>query len=177
MPKPIEPVDFAPHAESIGFGAPFIDQFGGMCAVVGSIAIQQHGRMGSPRADQVRARADAYIHFHGTVEVLLGFSPAIETCRKLATGESQRAIADETHPAHPDLIGNRLQLRIIERGQILIAQIIAYLGKTDDSRSPRPIQRNFEIARGELVNLRTRFIELVRFAVEACEHNAPDRQV
>src|SRR5215467_3226174 len=75
-------------------------------AVAGGIAIQQHGGIGSPCADQVRVRADAYIHFHGTVEVLLGFSPAIETCRKLATGESQRAIADETDSRHADLIGD-----------------------------------------------------------------------
>jgi hypothetical protein len=40
VPKPIEPVDFAPHAESIGFGVPFVDQLGGAFAVVGCIAVQ-----------------------------------------------------------------------------------------------------------------------------------------
>jgi hypothetical protein len=40
VPKPIEPVDFAPHAESIGVGAPFVDQLGGAFAVVGCIAVQ-----------------------------------------------------------------------------------------------------------------------------------------
>jgi hypothetical protein len=51
VPKPIEPADFAPHAESFGFSAPFVDQLGGVRAVVGCIAIQQHRRVCSPRAD------------------------------------------------------------------------------------------------------------------------------
>jgi hypothetical protein len=36
VPKPIEPVDFAPHAESFGFSAPFVDQIGNAFAVAGA---------------------------------------------------------------------------------------------------------------------------------------------
>ena len=166
MAEPVEPVDLASHAEPIGFGASFLDQSDGVRPVAGCIAIQQHRRMGSPCADQVRACTEAYIHFRGTFEILLGFFPAIETRRKLAAGESQRAIARKTHRSYPDLIGDRPQLRIMEFGQVLIAQIVAYLGKTDDNRRPRPIPRNFEVVHGETVNLRTGFVELIGFAVD-----------
>ena len=60
--EPIEPVDLTFHSEQFGFGATFFDQFDGACAIVGRVAIQQHVRIGTLGADQVRPGADPSIH-------------------------------------------------------------------------------------------------------------------